>query len=183
MSVADKLEYLKRLKTAVGIRYQKLMDDSTPHTVGRWIATAGFLLLYVLRLWWVGGFYIITYALGIYVLNILLAFLTPQIDPETEEGDGSQGPSILPTKNNEEFRPFIRRLPEFKFWHRTTRAVLIAIACTFFEILNIPVFWPILLIYFIALFTVTMKKQIQHMIKHKYIPFNFGKPKYQKSNK
>jgi hypothetical protein len=26
-----------------------------------------------------------------------------------------EGPS-LPTKQNEEFRPFIRRLPEFKFW-------------------------------------------------------------------
>lgn len=25
------------------------------------------------------------------------------------------GPS-LPTKSNEEFKPFIRRLPEFKFW-------------------------------------------------------------------
>lgn len=25
------------------------------------------------------------------------------------------GPS-LPTKSNEEFRPFMRRLPEFKFW-------------------------------------------------------------------
>lgn len=25
------------------------------------------------------------------------------------------GPT-LPTKANEEFRPFIRRLPEFKFW-------------------------------------------------------------------
>ena len=25
------------------------------------------------------------------------------------------GPS-LPTKANEEFRPFMRRLPEFKFW-------------------------------------------------------------------
>ena len=41
-----------------------------------------------------------------------------------------------------------------------TRAVLIAFVCTFFSILNIPVFWPILLIYFIVLFTVTMKKQI-----------------------
>jgi hypothetical protein len=32
-----------------------------------------------------------------------------QLDPETE------GP-VLPTKESEEFRPFSRRVPEFKFW-------------------------------------------------------------------
>ena len=54
-------------------------------------------------------FYIVTYALGIYNLNLLLGFLTPQIDPESE------GP-VLPRNNDEEFRPFVRKLPEFKFW-------------------------------------------------------------------
>ncbi len=50
-----------------------------------------------------------TYALGIYNLNLLLGFLTPQVDPELE------GPT-LPSKKEDEFRPFVRRLPEFKFW-------------------------------------------------------------------
>jgi hypothetical protein len=43
---------------------------------------------------------------------------------------------------------------------------------------NIPVFWPILLMYFFALFFLTMKRQIKHMIKYKYVPFSFGKTKY-----
>lgn len=47
------------------------------------------------------------------------------------------------------------------FRHTSTKATLIALFCTFFEIFNIPVFWPILLFYFIALFCVTMKKQIK----------------------
>jgi len=56
---------------------------------------------------------------------------------------------------------------------------LISFFCTFFPFLDIPVFWPILLIYFIALFSVTMKNRIKHMIKHKYIPIvNIGKPKF-----
>lgn len=109
------------------------------------------------------SFYIVTYALAIYMLNLLLGFLrwarlqpslpapgcraarrsacscraarlgphacraaaaaarrhvavarpaptrSPQISPELE------GPT-LPTKGDEEFRPFVRRLPEFKFW-------------------------------------------------------------------
>jgi hypothetical protein len=60
---------------------------------------------------------------------------------------------------------------------------LLAIFCTFFEVLNIPVFWPILLIYFLVLFTLTMKKQILHMIKHRYIPFDFRKPSFKGGDK
>lgn len=41
-----------------------------------------------------------------------------------------------------------------------TRATLIALTCTCFSIFNIPVFWPILVLYFIVLFTITMKRQI-----------------------
>ena len=40
------------------------------------------------------------------------------------------------------------------------------------------VFWPILLLYFIALFVLTMKRQIKHMIKYKYVPFSLGKTRY-----
>lgn len=32
------------------------------------------------------------------------------------ENEGEEGPS-LPTQADEEFKPFIRRLPEFKFWY------------------------------------------------------------------
>ncbi|CAG0907746.1 unnamed protein product [Cyprideis torosa] len=78
----------------------------------------------------------------------------------------------------------MRRLPEFKFWYSMTKATLIALVCTCFEFLNIPVFWPILVMYFITLFLVTMKRQIKvsrkdHMIQYKYLPFTWGKPKYQ----
>ena len=40
---------------------------------------------------------------------------------EAEEDDGLE----LPTKQNDEFRPFIRRLPEFKFWYSATKATFI----------------------------------------------------------
>ena len=46
---------------------------------------------------------------------------------------------------------------------------------TFFPIFDVPVFWPILLLYFFVLFFITMKRQVKHMIKHKYIPFDLGK--------
>ena len=42
-----------------------------------------------------------------------------------------------------------------------TRATLIALFCTFSEAFDVPVYWPILVIYFFILFTLTMRRQIQ----------------------
>lgn len=131
--------------------------------------------LYLLRVYFLQGWYIVTYALGIYLLNLFIAFLTPKIDPGMDMDE--DGPS-LPTKSNEEFRPFMRRLPEFKFWYSALKAVVVGMICTFFDALNVPVFWPILVMYFFILFTITMKRQIKHMIKYRYLPFTHGKTKY-----
>ena len=38
-----------------------------------------------------------------------------------------------------------------------------------FPFFDIPVFWPILLVYFIILFVLTMRRQIAHMRKYKYV--------------
>ena len=93
---------------------------------------------------------------------MFLAFLSPKFDPasdmlDNEMEDGSAGG--LPTKRDEEFRPFIRRLPEFKFWHGATRAVAISFLCSWFEIFNVPVFWPVLVMYWFILFILTSKSQ------------------------
>ena len=49
---------------------------------------------------------------------------------------------------------------------------------TFFSVFDVPVFWPVLLMYFLILFFLQMKRQIRHMIKHRYVPFSWGKTKY-----
>ena len=131
------------------------------------------------------------------------------------------GPSGLPTSQNEEFRPFIRwnSTPKTKthcssmfcpgacqssnsgtrrprprwlliyiiallchaYFHLVILSLfalaplsfistikfdkkniqVIAFCCTFFQVFNIPVFWPILVMYFITLFCITMKRQIK----------------------
>src|SRR4051812_24680584 len=43
------------------------------------------------------------------------------------------------------------------------KAVLLSLFLTFFSVFNVPVFWPILLLYFIVLFVLTMKRQLAHM--------------------
>lgn len=92
--------------------FQYYLDRSTPHPLHRWLGTLAAAAIYLLRVYYVQGFYIVTYGLGIYILNLLIGFLSPKIDPEFEALDGAS----LPTKGSDEFRPFIRRLPEFKFW-------------------------------------------------------------------
>lgn len=52
-----------------------------------------------------------------------------------------------------------RSLPNGR--HSATKATVIALFCSFFEVFNIPVFWPILLLYFVTLFMITMKRQIR----------------------
>jgi len=152
-------------------KFQYYLDKSTPHAVARWIGSLVVAAIYCLRAYYIQGFYIVTYGLGIYLLNLLIGFLSPQVDPESE------GPA-LPSKGSDEFKPFIRRLPEFKFWYALTKAFCVAFVLTFFTIFDVPVFWPILLLYWIVLFVLTMRRQISHMIKYRYIPFSLGKQRY-----
>ncbi|XP_052202825.1 protein RER1A-like [Diospyros lotus] len=161
---------------AISRRYQYFLDKSTPHVLHRWTAFVVFAFIYTLRVYLIEGYYIVTYGLGIYILQLLILFISPQVDPEIQELD-DDGPT-LPTRGSDEFRPFVRRLPEFKFWYSIMKAFCIAFVLTFFSAFNVPVFWPILLFYWVVLFISTMKRQILHMIKYKYVPFSVGKQKY-----
>ncbi|GME77355.1 unnamed protein product [Ambrosiozyma monospora] len=164
--------------------YQKYLDKSTPHAIPRWIGTYTLFGLFMLRIVLTEGWYIVCYTWAIYLLNMFLQFLTPKFDPsleqEMESSSVEEGTSKM-DEDDDEFKPFIRRLPEFRFWYKATLSTIIALICSFIPFCDIPVFWPILLVYFIILFTLTMRRQIQHMVKYKYIPFDVGKAKY--SNK
>jgi hypothetical protein len=154
-----------------------------PYALYRWIGTGVLAFLFVVRILTAHGWYLITYALCIHLLSLFLGFISPKFDPEYESLDNSSdlgGPesTSLPRMADEEFKPFIRRLPEFNFWYSSTLAILIAFILSGFRLFDIPVFWPILVIYFFILFAVTMRRQIKHMAKHKYVPFDFGKKKY-----
>ncbi|KAJ7502946.1 retrieval of early ER protein Rer1 [Mycena galericulata] len=168
--------------TRIQRQYQQLLDRWTPYTLNRWLATAGLLALFFLRIVLSQGWYIVCYALAIYLLNLLLAFLQPKFDPSLQEDlladdaeDGGGPTSPLPSSRDDEFRPFVRRLPEWQFWLSATRATIVGLLCTLSEVFDVPVYWPILVVYFFVLFALTMRRQIQHMIKYKYVPFDIGR--------
>lgn len=174
----------RRVIKFIGIRYQLLLDLSTPYPKARWAFSLALLLIFMIRIVVSQGWYVICYGLSIYYLNLFIGFLSPKIDPAFQADmdfedptDSASGP-MLPTKATDEFRPFIRRLPEFKFWLSATSATLTALFLTLFTVFDLPVFWPILLLYFILLFACTMRQQIRHMIKYGYVPWDKGKKKY-----
>lgn len=173
--------FLSRLYSGYSSWLQRSLDKVTPLHTFRWLINALLLIIFMVRVVTLQGFYIVAYVLGIFLLNQFILFLTPAFVDELDNDDyddDDSGPR-LPTSSNEEFRPFMRRLPEFKFWYTSFKSLVISIICTFFSVLDIPVFWPILVMYFITLFIVTMKRQIRHMIKYRYLPFSHGKAKYQ----
>ncbi|RDX87642.1 Protein RER1A, partial [Mucuna pruriens] len=166
---------ISRWKFAAWRQYQYLLDKSTPHVGRRWVGFLVVALLYALRVYLVEGFYVVSYGLGIYILNLLIGFLSPQVDPEILDAEGP----TLPSSASDEFRPFVRRLPEFKY--SITKAFCVAFVMTFFSAFDVPVFWPILLFYWVVLFTLTMRRQISHMIKYKYLPAMMERKHHQKA--
>lgn len=181
--------------------HRRALDALAPRTLERWVGLCVGLLLFTLRIVLVQGYYIVAYMLAIFLLNQLLLFLQPKdrasllaaVSSATGGaaasagggaasggggGGGASGggttPDALPTRENEEFRPFVRRLPEFTFWHGASVATVLALCATAFPIFDVPVFWPVLVVYFLMLFAVTMRRQWQDMKKLRYVPWDIG---------
>lgn len=109
MAEPETSERVQKFVVIAKQRFQNLLDKASPYIAYRWIALGLLLFVYSLRVYLLEGFYIVTYGLAIFNLNLLLGFISPQVDPENEGME-------LPTTSTDEFKPFVRRLPEFKFW-------------------------------------------------------------------
>jgi hypothetical protein len=101
--------FMDRFKASWKQKSQQMQDATVIYPKLRWGGFVFLLLMYGLRVYIAQGWYIITYGLAIYLLNLFLGFLSPAQDPELE----GSGP-LLPVKDGEHM--FIRRVPEFKFW-------------------------------------------------------------------
>jgi hypothetical protein len=235
--VRQRVRYALQPLRNTAVRYQ---DQLTPLRWQRWTAFGVLTLLYMVKLLVQPGWYVVSYALGIYLLSQFVLFLMPAYEPE-ESADA------LPTRATDEFKPFDRKLPEYRFWcaanaaraqersraerigaeqsgvcaGRCSRArasahvclaamrrvcavcvrdcscdfvsaycsrfslrmrcfvgLVIGFALIFDPRFDIPVYWPILLMYFVILSFVQLKQRVSHMWKHGYLPWNANKPRY-----
>ncbi|CAA6673239.1 unnamed protein product [Spirodela intermedia] len=139
--------------------FQYYLDRSTPHTPGRWLGTLAIAMVYTLR------------STCYRLLHRYLRSRDLPYQPANRR-------AFVTYRGSDEFKPFMRRLPEFKFWYAITKAFLVAFVMTFFSAFDVPCSGPFYCVIGWFFFFLTMKRQILHMIKYKYIPFNVGKQKY-----
>ncbi|CAN0416438.1 unnamed protein product, partial [Ectocarpus sp. 13 AM-2016] len=59
--------------------YQYWLDRSVIYTMWRWGLFVVSVCLFLLRIYLVKGWFIVTYGLGIFLLNNLIGFLSPQV--------------------------------------------------------------------------------------------------------
>ena len=56
-------------------RYRQLLDKTVVYPLYRWLALASLLFLFAMRIWALQGWYIVTYGLGIFSLNLFIGFI------------------------------------------------------------------------------------------------------------
>lgn len=164
-------EKLKVARKDFNVKFQRFMDSIVPFTIPRWAVFAVVLLLFYIRILWFEAFYVIAYGVSVHMLYLLVLVITPMSDPDENSSDVS-----LPMSEREH-RPFVPKVGEFVVWRSMMKVLGIGFFLTLFSFLDIPVFWPILVFYFVTLFAVQVGGRVKHMLKHNYVPWN--KPKNQ----
>lgn len=154
---------------------QTYVDKSVNYMGKRWALFGAVLCLFMIRLMQTGGYRLVTYALALYLLHGFIGFCTP-LDreiPDPFDLEEVEAPSeeTAVKRSGDETKPFLRKLPEFEYWMLSTRAVIYAFFSTFFPVLDIPVYAPILVIYFLILVYFTFLRIRKYMEKYKYNPF------------
>lgn len=158
--------------------FQIYLDKITPYKLYRWSIFALFLLIFFIRILILQKFFLITYCLGIYLLHGLIEFLTPKEENIPDPFENFDDDDVFIPQNDDEFRPFIRRLPEFNFWLFSFKLVFFTFLLTFMDLFDIPVYVPILVIYFVIICGLTVRNLYRHMKKYKYNPFFIAKDVY-----
>lgn len=150
---------------------QMYTDKIVPKRTERWGVAILLFLIFILRILIKQTHFLVTYIVMLYILHGLINFLTPKDAEYPDIFDDFEKDFELPANIDNEFRPFIRRLPEFQFWSFFMKHVCGALFTTFFEIFDISVYVPILVMYFILIAALTAKNLSRHMKKYGYNPF------------
>ncbi|KAJ0085315.1 hypothetical protein Patl1_09166 [Pistacia atlantica] len=165
---ASAMAPIAKWKSDFSRMFQYYLDRSTPHPMERWLGTlaaAAFILIQNLKPW----MELHCLLKGQMSLGLLFAdFLSSSsVERDSSLKESCNSCLYILLFDMQSWTAAVR--------YAITKAFCVAFLMTFFSIFDVPVFWPILLCYWIVLFVLTMKRQIMHMIKYKYVPFSFGK--------
>mmetsp|Transcript_35512 Transcript_35512/g.91306 ORF Transcript_35512/g.91306 Transcript_35512/m.91306 type:complete len:209 (-) Transcript_35512:172-798(-) len=152
---------------------QQVSDRMVPWRRCRWIAFFIVLATFATQVALMERHFFIAYMIAIYLLNQVLLF----ISPATEDDELPMAP-----QGGELDRPFVRALSEYRLWERGILCTLGALVLTWFDAFDVDVDPRALVVYFVILFVYTMKQQIVHMIKYKYVPWSGSKKRVEKGD-
>lgn len=156
------------LKASIERNFRIYMDKIVPFTAPRWGGFGLLVFLFLLRVFLAGGYYVICYGVFIHILYLTVLVITPRADME-EKLD-----AMIPEHQRE--KPvFVPKVGEFTVWKQMTRVVLIGFVLSMMPFLDLPVYVPVLVLYFFALVGIQVGTRVQHMIKYKYVPWNTKK--------
>lgn len=111
------------------------MDKSTLYIKERWAAELGFLVLFVLRIVFGQGWYLFA---SISVVNLYLAFLKCKFDDSLQQDENNN--ELEAGEKSNEFCPFIKRLPDFRFLYNYIREPMLSMLLSLFIIPDIKLF-------------------------------------------
>ena len=168
--------------------FRKRVDATVVHRGRRWAAFAAAVSLFLLRMLLLQGYFAVCYILAFYVLQNVILFLTPSALPSIQDEEEAEEhvyeiPEDALERGGDGDRPVVRKLGEFKLWKKLMGAAVLAFASTFVDLLDFPVFWPILLFYFVLVSASIYIKQRRHMQKYGYTFADFFKKPDKSSGK
>lgn len=154
---------------------QYITDKLYPYIYQRWTFTGAIAMTYLIRIIRKQSHAVITYCVGIYLLHSFILFVTPKDENIPDPFENIEEEEYNPRNIDNEFMPYIRKMPEFNFWLTCTQIVSVSLFLIHFDFTDIPAFTPILVLYFIFVLGMTFYKLWIHSKKYKYYWFSVDK--------
>lgn len=154
---------------------QLLEDTLSPHLYPRWTFTVFTLLIYAKRIFKIKSHAGLSYCVGVYLLHSIILFVTPKDENIPDLFENVEDEEYNPRNIDNDFRPYVRKLPEFQFWKFSAQVICIAYFLTFFSFTIFPLSPYVLITYFISIVLMTIYKIHIHSKKYKYNIFFSGK--------
>eukprot|EP00826_Nyctotherus_ovalis_P039665 TRINITY_DN3827_c0_g1_i8.p1 TRINITY_DN3827_c0_g1~~TRINITY_DN3827_c0_g1_i8.p1 ORF type:complete len:192 (-),score=41.70 TRINITY_DN3827_c0_g1_i8:144-719(-) len=176
--IAESQSIIESTTYFVWRKLQCIIDLLALRCCMRWSIALALFLFFVYRAVHNGGLHVISYFLGLYMLEQFLGFISPKDELDVI----APNQSVLPTRENEDFKPFKRAVKELDLWKSYMMAFAVSIAISYIDFLNIPVYWPLLVGYFAIVMFIAFRSKIAHMLQYSYVPVDIGKRNYTKAN-
>lgn len=154
---------------------QYAIDTLSPRVYPRWMFALIILITYLRRVFGLKSHIVITYIAGVYLLHSFVLFVTPKDSNIPDPFENDEDESYNPKNIDNDFRPYVRKLPELLFWQSCVQIMLFAYFLTFFPFTDIPVHTPILIAYSVFIVIFTAYKLWNHSKKFKYKIFSLTK--------